>query len=290
MRLLVIANPNAGRGRCARLLPELRAWLGTTGHQIQWVISESREHLIHLARSGVKQPVDAVVACGGDGTAHYILQELVPSGVALGMIPVGTGNDWALGLGLPTDLRVACEILCRGKTKLIDVARAGEQFYVSVAGAGFDSEVNRLANQNSVWLRGKAVYVNAVFRTLSKFKPKRLEIEYDDHRFQGVAMFVAVGNLTSYGGGVKIVPQAQPDDGWLDVCIVKKTSRIELLRNLPLAYTGAHVHHPAIEMHRARRVTISSPDRMELFGDGEYLQDIPVTIEVIPQALRVIVP
>lgn len=290
MKLLVIANPSAGRGRCARLLPEIRAGLETTGHEIEFFVSENKEHLLRLGRLGVEQRVDAIVACGGDGTAHYLLQGLVPSDVALGMIPVGTGNDWARNVGLPTDYRMAYEVLQRGNTKLIDVARAGEQLYVSVAGAGFDSEVNRLANQNSVWLRGKAVYLNAVFRTLSQFKPKPVAIEYDDRRFAGEVMLVAVGNGASYGGGLKIVPQAKPDDGWLDLCIVKKTSRLELVRNLPLLYRGEHVHHPAIEIHRARRVTISSPDRMELFGDGEYLQTIPVTIEVIPQALRVIVP
>jgi diacylglycerol kinase (ATP) len=209
--------------------------------------------------------------------------------VALGLIPVGTANDLALNLGVPTDIRVACEILRQGRIKSIDIARAGEQIYICIAGAGFDSEVTRLANQESVWLRGKAVYLNAILRTLSKFKPKRVEISYDDGHFAGDVMFIAVGNTASYGGGLRIVPQAKLDDGLLDICIVKKTSRFQLLLNLPLLYRGWHVHHPAVEIHQARRVTISSPDRLELFGDGEYLQNIPVTIEVIPQALRVIV-
>jgi diacylglycerol kinase (ATP) len=336
MRFWIIVNPSAGRGRCARLLPEVRASLGTTGHQIHWLISESQEHLTMLARSGARQRVDAIVACGGDGTVHYILQALVgmrnaecgmrneertdrspvPAkqtestsetvseqeiqsairnpqsaiGPALGIIPMGRGNDLAQSLGIPLDYRRACEVLRRGQTRRLDVANAGGRIYASVAGAGFDAEVNALANQDSAWLRGKAVYVNAVFRALSKFKPKRLEIEYDDRRFVGEAMLVAIGNTTSYGGGLKIVPQAQPDDGWLDVCVVKKTTKLELLRQLPSAYKGKHVNHPAIEMYRARRVTISSPDPVELFGDGEFLQPIPVTIEIIPQALRVIVP
>jgi len=327
MRFLIIANPSAGRGRCARLLPKLRAALGTTGHEIQWLISESQEHLTRLARSGVEQRVDAIVACGGDGTVHYILQALfggnskfqIPSqselpnsndqnalpnvwdlgfgassfpaeAVALGIIPVGRGNDLARSLGLPLDYRKVGEMLRRAKIRRLDVAKAGERVYASVAGAGFDAEVTALANQDSAWLRGKAVYVNAVFRTLARFTPKRLEMEYDDRRFVGEAMFVAIGNTTSYGGGLKIVPQAQPDDGWLDICIAKKTTKLELLRQLPSAYKGQHVHHPAIEMHRARRVAISSPDPVALFGDGEFLQPLPVTIEVIPQSLRVIVP
>lgn len=326
MKLWIIANPSAGRGRCARLLPELRASLAITGHEIQWRISDSQEHLTRLARSGVEQRVDAIVACGGDGTVHYILQALlegnspfpipnpqqiqnpqspIPNGlelgawnlefsppgtVALGIIPVGRGNDLARSLGLPLDYRNVGEVLRRGKTRRLDVAKAGGRVYASVAGAGFDAEVTALANQDSAWLRGKAVYVNAVFRTLARFTPKRLEIEYDDRRFVGEAMFVAVGNTTSYGGGLKIVPQAQPDDGWLDICIAKKTTKLELLRQLPSAYKGRHVHHPAIEIHRARRVTISSPDPVALFGDGEFLQPLPVTIEVIPQALQVIVP
>jgi diacylglycerol kinase (ATP) len=290
MNYLAIANPNAGRGRCGRLIPEIRRCLEATGHAIEFVVSESQEHLTQLTRSAVQRRFDGVISCGGDGTAHYILQGLFHSDLTLGIISIGTGNDWALSLGLPTDYQKACDVIQRGKTRRIDVAKAGQHVYVSVAGAGFDAEVNRLANQNSVWLRGKAVYLNAVFRTLSKFKPKPVEIVYDDQRFVGPIMLVAVGNGVSYGGGLRVVPQALMDDGWLDMCIVKETTRLELLKNLPRIYHGGHVHHPAIEMHRVRRVTISSDHPMELFGDGEYLQNVPVTIEVVPLAQRILVP
>ncbi|MCS6806774.1 MAG: diacylglycerol kinase family lipid kinase [Acidobacteriota bacterium] len=290
MNYLAIANPTAGRGRCGRLIPEIRRCLEATGHAIEFVISRSQQHLRELAHMAVQQRYDGVISCGGDGTAHYILQELLGSDLTLGLVSVGTGNDWASSLGLPTDYRKACALIKQGKTRRIDVARAGPHAYVSVAGTGFDAEVNRLANQNSAWLRGRAVYLNALFRALSQFVPQPVEVIYDGHRFVGPVMLVAVGNGASYGGGVRIVPQAVMDDGWLDLCIVKQTTRLELLKNLPRIYHGGHVAHPAVEIHRARRITIHSTRAMDLFGDGEYLQQIPVTIEVVPRVLRIIAP
>lgn len=288
MNYLAIANPAAGRGRCGRLIPQIRRSLAATGHTIEFVVSRSQQHLRQLARTAVQQRYDGVISCGGDGTAHHILQELFGSNLTLGLVSVGTGNDWASSLGLPTDYRKACALIKQGKTRCIDVARAGPHLYVSVAGTGFDAEVNRLANQNSVWLRGKAVYLNALFRALSQFVPKPVELVYDGRHFVGLVMLVAVGNGASYGGGLRVVPHAVMDDGWLDICIVKQTTRLELLKNLPRIYQGRHIDHPAVEIHRARHITICSAQAMALFGDGEYLQDIPVTIEVVPRALRII--
>ncbi|RMG52902.1 MAG: diacylglycerol kinase family lipid kinase [Acidobacteria bacterium] len=296
MKLLVIANPSAGRGRCARRIPDIRAAVeGLRG--AQFCVSQSVDHLISLARQGVHRRVDVIVACGGDGTVHHIVQTLSSSGAALGVIPVGTGNDIARHLGLPTDIRSACEVLQRGKPRPVDVARVGfggaedrPRIYLSVAGVGLDAEVNRLAQRGSRWLPGKTVYLYAALRALSKFTPRHMEVTCDAYRFRGEMTLVAVGNTSSYGGGLKILPQAKPDDGWLDVCLVKKASRVELLQQFPRLYAGTHIHHPAVEIRRARCVTLSSVDHLELFADGEYICNLPVTIEIAPQSLSVIAP
>lgn len=296
MKLLVIANPRAGRGRCARHLPAIRAAVdGLEG--AQFCVSQSVDHLISLARQGIRGRVNAIVACGGDGTIHQIVQALIFSGVALGVIPVGTGNDIARHLGLPTDVRLACDVLRRGKRRWIDVARVSSRgaprrprIYLSVAGAGFDAKVNRLAQRASSWLPNRAVYLRAVVGALSRFTSKLMEVTCDGHQWAGETTLVAVGNASSYGGGLKIVPRARVDDGWLDMCLVKKTSRFELVRRFPQLYAGTHIHHPAVEIRRARRVTLASTDHMELFADGEYICDLPVTIEIVPRALPVIAP
>jgi diacylglycerol kinase (ATP) len=248
-----------------------------------------RAQITHLARDSVDGGVDAVVACGGDGTVHYVLQALAGSDVALGTIPVGSGNDFAAALNLPADHRMACEVIGSGKTRRIDLARINERWLASVAGTGLSAIVNRLVNHRPVWLGGRAGYLSAALRSLWAFEPKHMEIEFDAQRFAGEVTLVAVGNTMSYGGGCKIVPEAKLDDGWLDLCIVKRVGKPTLLRNLPLLYRGGHVRHPAVAIHRARRVALSSSEPMELFGDGEYIQNLPVSIEVAPAALRVIV-
>lgn len=297
MKLLIIANPNAGRGRCVRLLPKIQTLIESAGHEVHSVLSQDAGDLTALARAGVRRGVDALVACGGDGTVHAVLQALVSTPVALGIIPAGTGNDAAANLAIPASYQAACGVLLRARTRMIDLARVtagpgdpAPTYYLNVAGAGFDAQVNRRVNRNASWLRGRAAYISTALGTLSKFKPRPMDIQYDKRRFTGDVMLVAVGNGRSYGGGLKILPQAEMDDGWLDLCIVKRTSKFELLRNIPRLYKGAHTDHPAIDIHRARRVILSSADRVELFGDGEYLQDLPAVIDVAPRAIRILAP
>ena len=252
--------------------------------------SQSPEHLVDLARKAVEDRPDAVVSAGGDGTHHYVINGLVGSDVPLGILSLGSGNDFARGLGIPVEPDAAAGALLRGLPRSIDLARIGPRVYGCIAGVGFDSVVTRFANERVRWVHGAPAYAWAILRCLKFYRPHLLEVRSNGRNYSGEVIFVTVGNTVSYGGGVKMAPRARLDDGMLDVCIVPAMGKLELLRWVPSAYRGEHLAHPRIQYFQASRVTLSSPSRLELFGDGEFIQELPATIETVPRALRVIVP
>jgi diacylglycerol kinase (ATP) len=208
----------------------------------------------------------------------------------LGIISAGSGNDFARGLGIPCQARAAAEALLAGHSRRIDLAGVGSAVYGCIAGAGFDSVVTRYANEHVRRLRGSSAYAWSILRCLKSYRAETLEIVADGHGFSGEVLFVVVGNNVSYGGGIHITPRARVDDGFLDLCIVPYLAKLELLRWMPRAYRGEHLAHSRIIYRQVRQVSLSSTSRLELFGDGEFVQELPATIEILPGVLRVIVP
>lgn len=290
MKLTILLNPSAGRGKARRVVTEALAVLRRAG--VEPTVQESRDapHLLELARQACAERPDVVVSAGGDGTHHYVLNGILGSGIPLGLLPVGSGNDFSKGLGVPTQPRAAAELLLRGRTRPIDLARAGQTVYGCIAGVGFDSVVTRYANERVRHLRGSLAYAWAILRCLKFYAPQPLELLSDGRNYSGEVIFAVVGNNVSYGGGLKLTPRARLDDGLLDVCIVPYIPKLELLRWVPRAYRGEHLAHPRILYFQARRVTLQSTARLELFGDGEFIQELPATIEVLPRAIEVVTP
>ncbi len=155
---------------------------------------------------------------------------------------------------------------------------------------GFDSMVTRFANESVRWVHGPLAYAWSILRCLKSYRAHPLQITSDTQNFSGGVIFAVVGNSVSYGGGVTMTPRARLDDGLLDICIVPAMGKLELLRWVPSAYRGEHLAHPRIAYFQASTVTLTSPSRLELFGDGEFMQELPATIEVVPGAIRVMVP
>ena len=290
MRLTILHNPAAGRRKGARKFTQAIEVLRRAGVEPRIHESQSPEHLVDLARKAVEGRPDAVVSAGGDGTHHYVINGLVGSDVPLGILSLGSGNDFARGLGIPVEPDAAAGALLRGLPRSIDLARIGPTVYGCIAGVGFDSVVTRFANERVRWVHGAPAYAWAILRCLKFYRPHLLEVRSNGRNYSGEVIFVTVGNTVSYGGGVKMAPRARLDDGMLDVCIVPAMGKLELLRWVPSAYRGEHLAHPRIQYFQASQVTLSSPSRLELFGDGEFIQELPATIETVPRALRVIVP
>jgi diacylglycerol kinase (ATP) len=290
MRIIILVNPSAGRGKAPSVLREALEVLRRKGVEIQVQASRDAQHLLALARQAAAEKPDAVVSLGGDGTQHYILNGIVGSEVPLGIIPCGSGNDFAMGLGIPTQTRAAAEALCACHIRHVDLGRVGSTVYGCIAGAGFDSVVTRYANERVHRLHGSWAYAWSILRCLKTYRPEPLEIVSDSHRFSGEVIFAVVGNNVSYGGGIHLTPRAKLDDGLLDVCIVRYLERWELLRWVPRAYRGEHLSHPRILYFQTRNVSLSSPSRLELFGDGEFMQELPAIIETVPRVQPIIVP
>jgi diacylglycerol kinase (ATP) len=217
------------------------------------------------------------------------VQALAGTDTSLGVIPAGTGNDVARYLGVSrTDPEVAADVVVGGRTRHIDLARCGATYFVTVLAAGFDAKVNERANRMR-WPRGQMRYNLATLAELRVFEPLPYTLELDGEVRRLDAMLVAVGNGPSFGGGLRITHGAEIDDGLLDVVVIKTMSKPDLIRTYPKLYSGGHTQHPQYEHHLARSVTVAAPG-IVAYADGERVGALPLTVEVAPLALRVLVP
>lgn len=290
MHLKVIYNPAAGRGRARRNVREVEEYLRARGARVDCEPSTDPDDLVRIAAESSRAGYDRVVVCGGDGTLNLAIRDFDLANGTLALIPTGSGDDFAKVMGIPRNIRRACDAVMAGTIREVDVALANNIRYLGVAGLGFDSEVADFANRNARFLRGSAVYLYAIFRVLPRFKPHPVEIRTDSGTRNESIMFAAVGNTRQYGGGIRITPDAAVDDGLLDLCIVHQTTRMELLKTLPKAYTGAHVKSSFVEMGRGSAFHFSSDTAIAVYADGEPLTHTPVSFGLAASRLRVMVP
>lgn len=290
MHLKLIYNPTAGRGRARRNVREIEEYLRAKGARVDCEPSTSADDLVRIAAESSRANYDRVVVAGGDGTLNLAIREFDLDRGTLALIPTGSGDDFARVAGIPRDVRLACDTVLNGAVREFDVALANNLRYLGVAGLGFDSEVADYANRNVKFLRGSAVYFYAILRVLPRFTPRSVVIRTESGEREEQIMFAAIGNTRQYGGGIRITPDALPDDGLLDLCIVHRTTRVQLLKTLPLAYSGAHVKSPFVEMVRGRAFSFASDAALAVYADGEPLTRTPVTFGLESRRLRVIVP
>jgi diacylglycerol kinase (ATP) len=256
------------------------------GAEVDLHPSTSPADLTKQAAESSRGGYDRVVVCGGDGTLNLAVRELDLARGTLALIPLGSGDDFARVLGIPKNLREVCELVVRGTPRSVDVALANGLRYLGVAGLGFDSEVASYANEHATLLRGSAVYLYSILRVLPRFTPRTVSINGHTESI----MFAAVGNSRQYGGGIRITPAAVIDDGQLDLCVVHRTSRLQLLKTLPKAYTGAHVKSSFVQTGRGTSFTFEAPQTMEVYADGERLTETPVRFELATEKLRIVAP
>lgn len=288
MRLGILYNPAAGRGRARHHVDEAERCLRREGAEVVHLESRSRDHMIDLAGRVSRDAFDRVVVVGGDGTVHLALRELDLE-VPMAVIPLGSGDDFAKTLGIPRNVSDACRVAVHGRIREIDVAEANGLRYLGVAGVGFDSLVAAEANRVK-FVGGSAVYLYSIFKVLPAFEPIRMSITVDGDTFTEDVMFAVVGNTHRYGGGIKIAPAAVVDDGLLDLYLVTKCSKWDLIRTLPRGYTGSHVTSPFVRHVRGTVFRIETDVPFELNADGELVTSTPVEIRIAREKLRVIVP
>jgi diacylglycerol kinase (ATP) len=220
---------------------------------------------------------------------HLALQALAETETRLGVIPAGSGNDVARYFDIPRkDTLAATDVVIAGKERRIDLARVGAKYFVTVLAAGFDAIVNERANAMA-WPKGQMRYNLATMAELRTFKPISYVVDIDGEQQRFEAMMIAVGNGPSFGGGLRITEGAVLDDGLLDVVVIQPMSKLELVRTYPKLFKGTHTHHPGYRHHHAKRITIAAPG-ITAYADGERVAALPLTVEVAPLALRVLVP
>lgn len=297
----VILNPAAGRGYGARAEPKLRQWLKAEGVDFDIVRTEGPWHAAELAKHAAEDGFETIVGAGGDGTANEVINGLMSASQngatrRMGVIPAGSGRDFASGIGLPLDLREAYDRITCEQVKTIDLGRVtvpGQEarYFGNVVGVGFDGAV-LIETLKMKRLRGLPLYLMAVLKTIFlNFDAPMMTIKYDDQQMKLPATMVSVANGPREGGGFIVAPDAEPDDGHLDLCIAGEVSRLTMLRLLPHFLRGTHTELDPVTMARAKSVTISSPDGLVAHVDGEVLcTDAPeIKCDILPQALDVCV-
>ncbi|MFB2584491.1 YegS/Rv2252/BmrU family lipid kinase [Herbiconiux liukaitaii] len=294
-RIVIAINPNASFGRSRHVGPLVVSALKARGHEVVPLSAPDYEGLVRVVDRALEAPTDALVVVGGDGLVNLGVNLVAGTGVPLGIVPTGTGNDFATGLGIPTgDPEAAIRVLAtalEGAPRVIDAARVtgGEQsprWFAGVLSAGFDAAVNDRANRMRR-PRGASRYVLALVAELATLKTRHYELEIDGERIEVDSCLLSVANNTTIGGGMKIAPDALLDDGLLDVFIVSPVSRLRFIRLFPRVFSGTHVDLPFVEFRRGRTVTVSSPGVVG-YADGERFGELPLTVELVPEALSVL--
>ncbi|MEE1752571.1 diacylglycerol kinase [Streptomyces sp. SP18CS02] len=292
--ITLFVNPAAGRGRGAHAAQPAARALRQAGFSVRVVLGADAGDALRRAREAVDGGTGALVAVGGDGMVSLALQAVAGTRTPLGVIAVGTGNDFARALDLPVRDpaaagRLAAEALAAGRTRNIDLGRVGERWFGTVLASGFDSRVNDRGNRTRR-PGGRFTYELAMIAELASFRPIAYRMTLDDGTEREIeATLVAVGNGTSYGGGMRICAEAVMDDGLFDVTVVGDCSRSTLLRVFPRVYRGTHLSHPVVTAHRAAKVTLAAAGTTG-YADGEPLGPLPLTAECVPGAAVVLAP
>ncbi|WP_229401831.1 diacylglycerol kinase family protein [Micromonospora okii] len=291
----VLANPTAGRGRHRDLLPRVLDRLARAGRPVRLLEAGTAAEAEGACHAAVAAGAAALVAVGGDGTVHLGLQAVATTGVPFAPVPVGTGNDFAADTGYPADPLAAADAVAQalrdGRTRPLDLARmtgrdGATRWYGAVLAAGFDAMVNERANRMRR-PRGPRRYDLAILVELARLRPRRYTLRLDGVPLECDAVLVAVGNCASYGGGMRVCPDADPADGLLDVVVGGRFDRRTLVRVKPRIYRGTHVRHPLVSVHRARTVEVAA-EGITTYADGERALDLPVTVTAVPGAVRLL--
>jgi len=294
-RFKLIVNPVAGRGAVGRLLPAIEENLQRLGLAYDLATSQRPGQAVSLARAATLDGYDTIVAVGGDGTVNEVVNGMMKAAgprppSSLGVIPLGSGNDFAKIPGLPANITAACRRLVDGSLMLLDIGRVNDRYFVNGVGMGFDAQVSVEATKIP-WLTGLPLYLLAVLRTvLLSYKTPQATIQLDDRTIsQSITMcYVGIGRCA--GGGFWLTPDADASDGLFDVAIARGLSRLGILRLLPEVMKGTHVDKEPMTMARSRRVVVDLEEPVSVHADGELIYHAAqhLELEVLPATLKVV--
>ena len=290
MKVLVIVNPAAGGGKTLRLLPKIKQWLSASPHEFFFITPPSSQEMRLEIRRAADRGIEALLLVGGDGTVHQALRAIAETNIPFGYLPCGRGNDFARNIGLPSKLKQGCSFPSNPSFIEVDLPRINHIPFVAVAYVGFDGEVNKLANDGRGYFGGTLGYIVCVLKALKRFKPFEVEITIDDLTWRERVMMVTVANAPFYGGGMKIAPDANMNDGVFDICVVQEISKLELIQQFPRVFKGTHIFHPRVLMKTGKKVKLVSNENRDIFADGEYVGSLPGECTIGAQKIQIMSP
>jgi len=289
--ICLIVNPVAGKGKPLKILPDIENVLKK--NRLSYTVHYTRKNGdgIILAKTCKKDgKACLVIAVGGDGTLHEVVNGIYPSNLPVGYIPAGSGNDYAREMGIPKEPLLALKNLLNMYAEPIDIGKINDRYFLNVASLGFDGLVALYANQSRFKkMFGKAVYLYGVLKALFTFKPEKVEVIVDGkpYSFHNVWL-IAIANHRYYGGGMVICPQAKNHDGYLDICIIKDLNHLKFLLLFPTIFFGKHVQYPMVETLKGKRIEIISNNHFVHQADGEILNVDSIRLESVKQGLIIV--
>jgi len=288
---VLIANPTSGKRKATVIAESAYQQLTAEGRKGRVEFTTGPGDANRLAQAAVEEGSRWVIACGGDGTIHEIVNAIAEKpDVVLGLLPCGRGNDFSNALQIPKNHADAIKVLLNGRTRRVDIGKVGDRYFDTIVTCGYDAEISRRVAEEGAPFAGTASYVYTAIAMLFSYKSPYVRLEGDFGSYEGKVLLTAVGITPRYGGGLKIVPNAVIDDGLFDVCIIKPVSRWTILRMLVKIFWGGHVSHPAVNIHRTKSLTIETDPPVRLYADGEPVCSTPTTIEIVERGLTVLVP
>ena len=298
--IFIIANPTSGGGRGLRTAEAVAGSLRQRDINVivcHTTVAGDAETIAREASLRAEDRPGCVVACGGDGTMQEVANALAPlrnklgeKCPAMGLAPAGRCNDFARALGVRTDPKAIANVLITGSPAPIDLGRVGDRYFCTVATVGVDADISSYVDTMRMPLKGTIAYLYGTVRVLARDRGRDLRIEGDFGVIERSVFVASSANTPSYGGAIRIAPEAVPTDGKLDLCVIDQVSRLRMLTLLPRVLLGRHRSSPEVRFLQTERLRIESPERLELWADGERLGYTPVTIEVVPAAVQVVLP
>ncbi len=286
MAARIILNPIAGNGKAQKLFDAIEPYLPKD--TVEVMRTERPGHATELAREVADREDMTVVSLGGDGTHHEVINGLMPAGKAIfAVLPAGTGNDFVRMLNYPKAPQDMLHVALFGAERPIDIGKVNDEYFLTVSGVGFDAEVAGWVNQHDKSGNGTWIFIKGVLRHMIRYNAETMTVKVDGAFRSERTFMLAAGNSAYYAGGMKICPDAVADDGLFHVVWVQDLPRMNILPLLARVFRGTHVQHPAVRSFQAEQLTVEGPSNLLVHADGEIVGHLPVTLSIIPKAIRV---
>lgn len=292
MKHLFIVNPKAGKGKAIQLIPEIKNAFKNSSEEFIIELTEKEGHATELVKNYVNKENYRVYAVGGDGTLNEVLNGMANTESCLGVIPSGSGNDFIKSICKEKLSKDIVKSTINGKLKMIDLAKVDDRYFINISSVGIDAEVvdNAKALKKYPFISGKLAYILSAIITIFKYKYKSMELIIDDKKLTLKNTLIAFANGKYYGGGMKVAPEADVEDGFFDICAISKLSRIKMLALFPKLIKGVHSQVKEVSFYKGKKVIMSSEQEIIINVDGEIIKSRRVIFEIIPKKINFIVP